>query len=82
MSDARHPPRVAAVLLDIEGTTTPIAFVYQTLFPYARTNLVRYVGEKAYRPKVKAVVDRLEHERSLVIPMLRGMDPFSNTFTG
>lgn len=65
MSDARHPPRVAAVLLDIEGTTTPIAFVYQTLFPYARTNLVRYVGEEAYRPEVKAVVDRLEHERSL-----------------
>ena len=27
---------VRAVLLDIEGTTTPIAFVYDSLFPFAR----------------------------------------------
>lgn len=27
------------VLLDIEGTTTPIAFVHDVLFPYARTHL-------------------------------------------
>jgi enolase-phosphatase E1 len=30
---------VRAVLLDIEGTTTPIAFVRDTLFPYARREL-------------------------------------------
>ena len=30
---------VDLVLLDIEGTTTPIAFVYDVLFPYARTGL-------------------------------------------
>ena len=30
---------VGAVVLDIEGTTTPISFVYDVLFPYARTNL-------------------------------------------
>jgi enolase-phosphatase E1 len=30
---------VRAVLLDIEGTTTPIAFVTRTLFPYARAHL-------------------------------------------
>ena len=28
-----------AVLTDIEGTTTPISFVHQTLFPYARKRL-------------------------------------------
>lgn len=28
-----------AVLLDIEGTTTPITFVYEVLFPYARQHL-------------------------------------------
>lgn len=27
---------VKVVLLDIEGTTTPITFVYDVLFPYAR----------------------------------------------
>lgn len=30
---------VRGVVLDIEGTTTPIAFVYDVLFPYARRNL-------------------------------------------
>lgn len=33
------PPRVEVVLLDIEGTTTSIDFVYQTLFPSARQHL-------------------------------------------
>jgi enolase-phosphatase E1 len=28
-----------AILLDIEGTTTPIAFVYDVLFPYARAHV-------------------------------------------
>lgn len=32
-------PRVNVILLDIEGTTTPIDFVYGTLFPYARKRL-------------------------------------------
>ena len=27
-----------AILLDIEGTTTPIAFVHEVLFSYARTH--------------------------------------------
>ena len=27
-----------AILLDIEGTTTPISFVYETLFPFARSH--------------------------------------------
>ena len=34
---AEHGVRV--VLLDIEGTTTPMAFVYDVLFPYARARL-------------------------------------------
>ena len=31
------------VLLDIEGTTTPISFVYDVLFPYARQRMSAYV---------------------------------------
>jgi enolase-phosphatase E1 len=31
------------ILLDIEGTTTPITFVYDVLFPYARRNAAAYV---------------------------------------
>jgi len=34
-----------AILLDIEGTTTPIAFVHDVLFPYARAHLREYLGD-------------------------------------
>jgi enolase-phosphatase E1 len=34
-----------AILLDIEGTTTPIAFVYDVLFPYARTHFRAYLHD-------------------------------------
>ena len=35
-----HRPRLQwGILLDIEGTTTPIRFVYEVLFPYARRRL-------------------------------------------
>jgi enolase-phosphatase E1 len=33
------------ILLDVEGTTTPISFVYDVLFPYARKRLDGYVRE-------------------------------------
>lgn len=39
--------RVRAILLDVEGTTTPIAFVLDVLFPYARRHLRQYVDEAA-----------------------------------
>jgi enolase-phosphatase E1 len=53
-----------AVLLDIEGTTTPIAFVYRTLFPYARTRLRRFLDAHDRRPDVTHIVDRLRHEQA------------------
>ncbi len=33
-----------AVITDIEGTTTPIAFVRDTLFPYARARLAEAIA--------------------------------------
>ena len=36
-----------AILLDIEGTTSSIAFVAETLFPYARKHLAAYVDAHA-----------------------------------
>ncbi len=44
------PP--AAVITDIEGTTTPIAFVRDTLFPYARARLAEAIA----RPEAAALV--------------------------
>lgn len=34
-----------AVLLDIEGTTTPLDFVHETLFPFARGRMAAFVEE-------------------------------------
>jgi enolase-phosphatase E1 len=33
----------AVILLDIEGTTTPISFVYDVLFPYARKHMRNFL---------------------------------------
>lgn len=41
------------VLTDIEGTTSPIQFVRQTLFPYARAALPAFVAEHGRRPDVR-----------------------------
>jgi enolase-phosphatase E1 len=35
--------QITTILLDIEGTTTPIDFVYKTLFPYARAHLGEFI---------------------------------------
>jgi enolase-phosphatase E1 len=43
---------VAVVLLDIEGTTTPIAFVHDILFPYARTHLRAFLDAHRDDPVV------------------------------
>ncbi len=36
---------VEAILLDIEGTTTPIGFVHKTLFPFARDQMREFLTE-------------------------------------
>jgi enolase-phosphatase E1 len=37
--------QIRAILTDIEGTTSSIAFVTDTLFPYARARMAAYVAE-------------------------------------
>jgi len=37
---------IRAILLDIEGTTTPIEFVHQVLFPYARARVHDYLEQE------------------------------------
>lgn len=47
-----------AVLLDIEGTTTSIAFVYDALFPYARERMRRFLSERFDAPEVQEALSR------------------------
>jgi len=53
---------IRAVLLDIEGTTTPISFVYEVLFPYARRNLRRHLERHAAAASYQILFDRLRDE--------------------
>ena len=55
---------IRAVLLDIEGTTTPIRFVYEVLFPYARRHLRRYVEQHAASAEHSPLYDRLRDEHA------------------
>lgn len=60
--------RMRAILLDIEGTTTPISFVYDVLFPYARARMKDYVqaaiGSDAFAPIFEALQQESVKERA------------------
>jgi len=50
---------VRAILLDIEGTTTPIDFVLKTLFPYASEHVEEFLGEVSSEAEVKTLIAEL-----------------------
>jgi enolase-phosphatase E1 len=47
---------ISHLLLDIEGTTCPVSFVSQVLFPYARQQMGAYLERHASEPDVAALV--------------------------
>jgi enolase-phosphatase E1 len=63
---------VDAVLLDIEGTTTPITFVYDVLFPFARAGLRGFLKESR-DIVVSGVIARLQEEHAA--DLARGEQP-------
>ena len=70
-----HP--VEAVLLDIEGTVTPISLVRDSLFPYARARLPEFVAAHRHEPAVQDVLAQtqaLEPEADPVATLLRWSD--------
>lgn len=71
---------VKAIVLDIEGTTTPIVFVYEVLFPFARTHLKKFLERNPVLEEVKKAAELLfkEHETD-VAKMLE--PPFWNKET-
>jgi len=55
---------VRAVLLDIEGTTTPVEFVHQTLFGYARARARELLEQHWNEPEIREDVTRLRAEHA------------------
>jgi enolase-phosphatase E1 len=54
--------RTRAILLDIEGTTTPIEFVYEILFPFARQHVREFIRQHYESASVRAAIDALREE--------------------
>jgi enolase-phosphatase E1 len=54
--------RVRALLLDIEGTTTPVDFVTRVLFPYARGHVRDFLVRRASEVQDDLVLLFSEHE--------------------
>jgi enolase-phosphatase E1 len=55
---------VRGILLDIEGTTTPIAFVHDVLFPYARDHVREFLLVNGDKEEVQADIALLHNEHA------------------
>jgi enolase-phosphatase E1 len=64
-------PPISVVLLDIEGTTTPIDFVYKVLFPYARARAEEFLA--LHRSELTDDIEGLMRENAE--DFARGLNP-------
>ncbi|MEB3225806.1 MAG: acireductone synthase [Synechococcus sp.] len=47
------------VLMDIEGTTTSVSFVFDVLFPYFREN-IQIIADRAQEPEIAAILQQVQ----------------------
>jgi enolase-phosphatase E1 len=55
---------IRAILLDIEGTTTPVDFVYKTLFPFARAEMKTFLDRSFDKPETRTDLVQLREEHA------------------
>lgn len=60
--------RIRGILIDIEGTTTPVSFVYEVLFPYAEARLGTACSRAATVPAIADAVSLLARELAAESP--------------
>ena len=72
------PEGIGAVLLDIEGTTTSISFVYDVLFPYAAARLDDYCSRPELEPELAEALARLRSEYDEEIARGATLPPFGD----
>ena len=58
------PSPTRAIVLDIEGTTTPVEFVYQVLFPFARAQAAAYLRRESESAACRAAIEGLRAEQA------------------
>jgi enolase-phosphatase E1 len=69
---------VRAVLTDIEGTTTPVAFVHDTLFPFAAARLDEACGRGRDDPRIASALERLREEHRAEAARAADLPPFGS----
>ena len=70
---------VSAIVTDIEGTTTSISFVHDTLFPYAKAHVEEYILVHKNEPAVEKVLLEVQetanvYSEDIVRVLLEWMD--------
>lgn len=72
---------IRAILTDIEGTTSSIAFVKDVLFPYAREHMAGFIESHAVDPQVRKLLDdvcteagRTLNGKEIIAQLIRWID--------
>ncbi len=58
------PTEIRALLLDIEGTATPIDFVFKTLFPFAAARAAEFLLRHSDQTEIKELIEELRGTRN------------------
>jgi enolase-phosphatase E1 len=53
---------VSSVVLDIEGTTSPSAYVYEHLYPYARTRFTRWLADHGTDEDMARAIEQVREQ--------------------
>ncbi|MBC6454448.1 MAG: acireductone synthase [Hormoscilla sp. SP5CHS1] len=78
-----YADKAEAILLDIEGTTTPVDYVFGVLFPFARDRLESFLAENSQDEEVRTdlAMLRQEYETDISqggdIPQWQGENPIA-----
>ncbi len=59
MQSSASDNQLNVILVDIEGTTTPVEFVYETLFPYASANIESFLREHSGDQEIESLIEQL-----------------------
>lgn len=62
MADLEVAPR--GILLDIEGTTTPITFISKTLFPYSQRRARNFILSHLQDEEIQSALRQLQYENA------------------
>ena len=68
---------IKAIIVDIEGTTTSVSFVFDVLFPYFRNN-INLLKQRINEPEIKTILDQVKaiilEEENLQIDSQQAID--------